>query len=85
MGASVAHLSLDMLLPQKPLKTSQAEVLQPRMSARSAEAGNSGNAKHRRSGFDFQFSDLTEVLHTAKVWNQFHEIGRFLPCESGIF
>lgn len=46
---------------------------------------DSDNAKHGRSGFDFLFSDLTEVLHTAKVWNQFHEIGRFLPCESGIF
>jgi len=39
MRASVAHLWFDMLLPQKPLKTGQAKLLRPRMSARSAEAG----------------------------------------------
>lgn len=56
------------------------------MSARSAEAGISGNAKHGRSGFDFLFSDLTEMLHTAKVWNQFHAIGRFLSARvAGFF
>jgi hypothetical protein len=47
-----------MLLPQKPLKTSQAEVLQPRMFARSAEAGKI-RATQNTGAADLIFNFLT--------------------------